>query len=322
MAELHKEDEEEKTTTAPAEDQPAPAEDKPEDRPEDKPEDKPEDTPPDDTPPEDTPPDDKPAEHKPDLSQISKEEKQAYAFRKQMEKQKSKYENMIQDIKGEFTKQIDDLKETFKKAQKEAEPRKTRKDFETDDDYISYLAEERVNSIMEVRDREAAEKAAEVEKSRKEQEREERERAEEASQFNETCRRTFSDPKEYAEFGKRVELGVKNGLASVLDQAPVIRDYVFRNQDGPLVLDEMLKNRDAFVRIYSRHADPDDCRIEMHVLARELRSRPAQPAGEPAETGHKGMPSIGKPGSAAPSSNVSKDMFDNDQDLINYVRNH
>ena len=319
MEELHKEDEEEKNSAPAVEDKPAPVEE-PEDKPEDKPaedqpaEDKPEDK------PEDAPAEDKPAEEtKVDLSQISKEEKQAYSFRKQMEKQKSKYESIIEDIKGEFKQQIDDLKQTFTAAQKAAEPKKTRKDFETDDDYISYLAEERVNSIMEARDREAAEKAADTEKTKKEREREEQERAEESAMFNETCRRTFSDAKEYAEFGKRVELGVKNGLADVLDKAPVIRDYVFRNPDGPLVLDEMLKNKDAFIRIYSRHSDPDDCRIEMHVLARELRTR--APEQNPAPE-HKGMPNIGKPGASTPTGSASKDMFDNDQDLINYVRSH
>jgi hypothetical protein len=114
----------------------------PKDTPEDKPAPEGPETQNTDTPPEDKP-EEKP-EQKPDLSQIPPEEKQAHAFRAQLAKQKSKYEQAIEEMKNTVQGRIDELKKTMKKE----EPRKTRKDFDSDDDYIDYLTEQRVNTIM------------------------------------------------------------------------------------------------------------------------------------------------------------------------------
>jgi hypothetical protein len=292
----------------------APEDPKPaEDTPEDKPAPEGPETQNTDTPPEDKP-EEKP-EQKPDLSQIPPEEKQAHAFRAQLAKQKSKYEQAIEEMKNTFQGQIDELKKTMKKE----EPRKTRKDFDSDDDYIDYLTEQRVNTIMEARDRQAAEQAAEQEKTRKQQEEEMERRREESEYFNQNCRNAFSTQEEYAEFSRKVEKGVRNGLADVLDEAPAVRDYIFRHPDGPKVLNRMLSDRDSFVRIMSLKDSPMDCTIEMHDMARELRAAPkAEPSPEPEPSPAPKMPHLGKPGSGGPKASVS--FADDDQSLIDFVR--
>ena len=108
-----------------------------------------------------------------------------------------------------------------------------------------------------------------------------------------------------------------NGLADVLDEAPAVRDYIFSNPNGPAVLNEMLQNKDSFVRVMRLAANPMDAVIECHELARELASRVAEPAPAPAPK----MPSIGKPG-AGGSTRTAPDMYHDDASLIDFVRRH
>ena len=287
----------------------------PEEKPVDqaKPEEKPEEKPVE-TPQENPKPDEKP-EDKPDLSMLSKEEKQAHAFRTQLAKQKSKYEQTIEEMKSTFQGQIDELKKSLVKP----EPKKSRKDFDSDDEYIDYLTEQRVNSIMEVRDRQAAKEAADREADAKKEEEARQARQEAADRFNEACRASFTDQTEYQEFAKRVDKAIKNDLASVLDEAPAVRDFIFQSSDGPVLLDAMLKDRDTFVRVMSRKDNPMEATIECHDIARECRAARAsqQNQGKPEER-KPPMPNLGKPGGGG--SGDSRSMFDNDQDLINYVR--
>ena len=217
-------------------------------------------------------------------------------------------------MKNTFQGQIDELKKSLVKP----EPKKSRKDFDSDDEYIDYLTEQRVNTIMEARDREAAERAADEEKTRKQQEEEQEQRRQEAEYFNANCRNAFSSQEEYAEFSKKVEKGVRNGLAEVLDEAPAVRDYIFRHPDGPKVLNRMLSDRDSFVRIMALKDSPMDCTIEMHDMARELRAAPSTGPAPAEQPPVQKMPHLGKPGSGGPKASVS--FADDDQSLIDFVR--
>jgi hypothetical protein len=60
--------------------------------------------------------------------------------------------------KSTLKKELEEFKASFKKE----EPKKTRADFGSDDEYIDYLTEQRVNAIMANRDAEARKKAEET----------------------------------------------------------------------------------------------------------------------------------------------------------------
>ena len=251
---------------------------------------------------------------KPDLSKLTKEQKAEHAFQKQLAKQKAKYESSIDEIKKQFQSQIEDVKKQLE-AKKAEEPVKRRDDFETDDEYIGYLTQRGVDQRMAQIDADNA-------KARAEQEAKEKAEAEAAEQqkqvaeyFNTNARNTFGD--QYDEFEKTVQKGVANGLADVLDEAPAVRDYIFSNPNGPAVLNEMLQNKDSFVRVMRLAANPMDAVIECHELARELSTRKAEPAPAPVPK----MPSIGKPG-AGGSTRTAPDMYGDDQSLIDFVRKH
>lgn len=251
---------------------------------------------------------------KPDLSKLTKEQKAEHAFQKQLAKQKAKYESSIDEIKKQFQSQIEDVKKQLE-AKKAEEPVKRRDDFETDDEYIGYLTQRGVDQRMAQIDADNAKARAEQEAKDKAEAEAAEQQKQVAEYFNTNARNTFGD--QYEEFEKTVQKGVANGLADVLDEAPAVRDYIFSNPNGPAVLNEMLQNKDSFVRVMRLAANPMDAVIECHELARELSTRKAEPAPAPVPK----MPSIGKPG-AGGSTRTAPDMYGDDQSLIDFVRKH
>lgn len=270
---------------------------------------------PDEGQPEGKPSEEPPKENKPpkDYSQFSKEEKAEFAFRRQLDKQKTKYEEQIKKMHDDWQSQFDELKKTVESSKK-SEPAKTRDDFSTDDEYIKYLASIQVNDIMRERDAQSAKEAKEREAQEVAKKAEMERQQEAASLFQTNCANCFTDQAQYAEFSKKVQRGLDNGLAELLDQVPDVKDYLFANPSGPLVLDEMLTNKDSFVRVMQAARNPTLCVIEMHEMAKEIASRAKAPA-EPEQP--KGMPHIGKPGSR---NGGTGRVLGSDKDIINFVR--
>lgn len=269
--------------------------------------------------PKEEPTDEQPKEEpqpKPDLSKLTKEQKAEHAFQRQLgkmkEKHKAELDEQRESMRKEFQQQLDEFKKSF---QKNEEPVKKRDDFESDDEYIDYLTQRGVDKRMAQIDADNAKAKAEADERAKAEAEAAEQRKQVAEYFNNNAKQTFGD--RYEEFESRVQKGVANGLADVLDEAPAVRDYIFSNPNGPAVLNEMLQNKDSFVRVMRLAANPMDAVIECHELARELASRVAEPAPAPAPK----MPSIGKPG-AGGSTRTAPDMYHDDASLIDFVRRH
>lgn len=269
--------------------------------------------------PTETPPEPEKA-HK-DLSGISKEEKAQYAFRRQLAKQASKYESIIDEMKNTFGKQIEELKAGMNK--KPEEPVKTRADFPADeggdDAYIDYLTQRGVKKELAARDEEARKLQEQQAEHQRELQEAQRAQQELAATFDANTKAAFRDEGAYNDFQSKLRRGVQNGLAEILDEAPAVRDYVFSMPEGPVVLNEMLSNKESFIRVMSRAAYPDIARIEMYELAREIRNRAQVPPQE-APQARNAMPPIGKPGAKQGGSSGS--MWDSDEALINFARSH
>lgn len=263
------------------------------------------------------PAEDKPAEPqpKPDLSKLTKEQKAEHAFQRQLGKMKEKHKAELdaqrEELRKEFQSQIDEIKKSVAKE----EPVKTRNDFETDDEFIDYLTQRGVDKRMAQIDADNAKAKAEADAKAKADAEAAEQQQQVADYFNANAKQTFGDG--YAEFEKTVQKGVANGLADVLDEAPSVRDYIFSNPNGPAVLNEMLLNKESFVRVMRLAANPMDAVIECHELAREIASRKAEPAPAPTPK----MPSLGKPG-AGGSTRTAPDMYHDDASLIDFVRRH
>ena len=287
--------EEPKPTETPTEDKPAESEPSPEPSPE----------------PEPTEPKKEP---KPDLSKLSKEQKAEHAFQRQLSKQKEKHAMEIEELKKTFQTQFDELKKSMT-PKAEPEPLKTRDDFDNDTEFVNYLAMRGVDQRLAERDEQAAKAKADKEAADKAAAEEQARQQEVANYFNNNARQAFGD--DYAAFESRVQKGVANGLADVLDEAPAVRDYIFSNPNGPVLLNEILSNKDSFIRVMSRAANPMDAVIECHDLVHEIQNRKAPEPQPPKQV----MPNLGKPGAgSAPST--APDMWKDDNELIAFVRRH
>lgn len=260
-------------------------------------------------------PQENPKPAKPDLSTLSKEEKAQHAFQRQLAKQKEKYEASIQELTGNFQKQIDELKTSMKKQ----EPKKvlTRDMFDNDDEFIRALADERVKEIMEGRDEEARKKEAERKQAEAEQAKVQQQLAEQANTFKSNCSACFTDENERNAFEVQLSKATANGLADVLDQAPAVREFVFTDPDGPRVLNAMLQDKAAFMRIMGRAGNPMACVIEMHDMARELKT-PQAPQVQQVQQ-QPVMPHIGKPGAGGAGA-ATPSIWNSDEDLIDFCR--
>ena len=300
----------------PAEETPAEttASEQPTEMPEETPTDKPEETQAEDKPAEDKPFSEQRSDwldgkdKKKDPSQFSKEEQAEFAFRKQLAKQKAKYEQGLSDLR----KDLDDIKEAIRPKQ----VKKTRADFdpetEGDDEYIRYLTKQGVDEALAAREAESAKRAKEAEEAAELQRKF-------AANFNENCHRCF-EGQAYNGFSEKVQLATDNGLAEMLDEVPTVRNYLFTNPNGPIVLNEMLSDKNAFIRVMSKSSDPIESALELHEMAKEIISRGREQQSAPAPAQPKPMPNIGKPGSTRGPS--APTMWDNDKALIDFVRKH
>jgi hypothetical protein len=254
-------------------------------------------------------PEDKPEQPKPDLASLTKEQKAEHAFKRQISKQREKHEAEIADLKASFQKQFDE----FKASMQPKEQPKTRADFQNDDEYIAYLANQQVNNIMSERDAKAAKEAADAEEKRKADEALKAENEELSRIFGENSRNAFKDEATYAAYTKNVNRAISNGLGEILDTVPAVRDFIFKNPEGPVVLNRMLTDRDSFVKVMGQ-TDPTMMIIAAHELAREASA----PAPAHVETVQQ-VPHLGKPGARNTSSDAGS-MFGSDRSLMSFVR--
>lgn len=269
--------------------------------------DKVEEVKPDETKPEEQKVDTQP---KPDLSQVSKAERAEHAFKRQLSKQKEKHAQEIEELKKSFQTQFDE----FKKSMQPKEEPKTRKDFQTDDEYIKYLNKQGLEEVLAEQRKADAEKAAKAEEEAKAAKEQEEANAELTRTFATNSHNAFPDQAEYDKYSKAVSKALDNGLGEVLDEVPTLRDFIFRNPEGPIVLNKILSDREAFVRIMSQN-DPTMMIIAAHELARAPMPTPETVAPTAPQ-----VPHIGKPGAQRVSAEAGS-MFNSDKDLIAYIRN-
>lgn len=290
---------------------------------EDQPSEEPKEDEPKEEPVEEQPKEDQPKEEKPDLSQLTKEEKATHAFQRQLSKMKEKHKAELEEQREALKKEFQQQFEEFKKSQTEKkaeEPVKTRDDFADgkggDEAYIKYLTKQGYMEAKAEDEKLMAEQRAKEEAQRQQEAEIQAQRQQVADYFNSNAKTEFGD--NFGEFEKRVQKGVSNGLAEVLEEAPAVRDFIFSTPDGPLVLNEMLQDRDAFVRVMSRGSNPTLAIIECHDLAREVRNKRAM-ASQPVETAPK-MPRMGKPG-AGSSRPTAPDVYNDPAAMLEWVHN-
>lgn len=232
------------------------------------------------------------AEKKPpkDLSGISKEEKAAFAFRRQMAKRESKFEEALKTRDSE----IENLKKAIAELQAPKE-KKSRKDFETDDDYLDYLASQRVDAKLAEKAAKEAEEKEKADKEAAEQQEYQARTQESINNFRTAVKETFTDEAQETAFKANVAKAYRSGFAELLDAVPPAKSFLLENgTTGVRVLDKILSDREAFGRVFKPNQDPVSMLIELHAIAHEV-NQPKAPAVQVTETVPK-KTAIGRPG--------------------------
>lgn len=282
-------------------------------------------TPQEPTPQEPTPASQEPTPQEPTPQEQKPEDKnqfqsrQEHAFKRQLAKQREKYDADLKERDGKIAELTRQISELNKKMNPDVV--KTREAFETDDDYIRYLADLQVKRIMEERDAESAKKAEEEAANRKKQEEEAEEIRQRQQEWNANVDATFGEDKQRKEaFLKRVDFCVKRGLGEILDAVPVAADFLMNQPNGVLVFEKLLSDKSAFERVFNAKTNPMEIYAELRDMRKEILSASPAPAPTPAPAA-KPVPHIGRPGKQA-GENTAPDIFSDPRAMKEFLRSH
>lgn len=243
------------------------------------------------------------------LNSYSHEDKAAYAFRRQLERQRT-------ESASEMKKRDDRIAELERKLAELTAPkeeRKRRDSFETDDEYMEYIADRRANAAVADERKRAEEerrKAAEAEKLRSE---EAAMQEKMQARFMENVKRTFGDGDRMREFYTKVKTASDYGLDRIIGTDPVLHRFFFENEDGPAVLERVVDDPASFNRAFRCSNDPLERLLAVHKIADEIHA-------EAARRNAPELPLIGKPGAGAGNA-PKNDMFASSESLSDYIRN-
>lgn len=319
LAELADEKEEQKPTEPKPEETPTetPSE-TPEEKPEDKPEEKPEERAPE-TPAETS--EEKPEEPKPKKEIPDDPMKRAeYSFRRQLDKNNKKHADEL----AARDKENAELKARLAEIEKKLDPNnapKTRKDFESDDDYIDYLTQRRVNAILAERDAEAKKQADADDAERRKKEEADAETVEQQNAWMNNVHAAFNDEKREQEFYAKVQYCSQRGLGQILDSCPAAADFLMNHPHGPRVMEKVLNDKDTFLDVFgdgSRRVSQLDVYYALRRVDERMDDAPAAPVAPAAPT-KPTMPHLGKPGKQA-GANVKPDIYSDPDEMRAFVR--
>lgn len=246
---------------------------------------------------------------RPNLNSVSREDKAAYAFRRQLERQRTESDEKLRKRDERIAELERQVAELTKPAAKK------RADFGTDDEYMGYLAGKGAEEALAKRDAETAEKErkAEAERKRLAEENEKVDRT--IDVFRNNAVKAFGEERA-VEFLRRAKKFGENGLTDILDRDPVAFRFFFENEDGPAVLDRVMSDRQTAIRALASSGDPMERLYTLHEIAKEIHREELHAEGlgrAPA------LPVIGKPGSGSGRA-PSGDIFASSKSLSDYIK--
>ena len=293
----------------------------PTETPEEKPEEKPEEPEQPSEPTEEKPEDKAEPEPKPKKEIPDDPMKRAeYSFRRQLDKNNKKHAEEL----AARDKEIAELKARFAEIEKKTDPNnapKTRKDFESDDDYIDYLTQRRVDKILAERDAEAKKKADADAETRRKQKEADDEASEQQRVWMDNVHAAFNDEKREQEFYAKVQYCSQRGLGQILDECPAAADFLMNHPHGPRVMEKVLNDQQTFRDVFgdgSRRVSQLDVYYALRRVDERMDDAPAAPA-TPAAPTKPTMPHIGKPGKQA-GAGVKPDIYSDPDEMRAFVR--
>ena len=241
-------------------------------------------------------------------SQYSHEEQMTYSFKRQLAKQRSKYEKQIADLQKQWEERFDKLENPAKYAPK------TRKDFEYDDDYVKYLANEQVNAALEA-------KIAEYQKQQEEEQRQAQVDEEYRNMLDKTVKSIYNTPETEKDWREKVGAGMKAGLGAMIDSDQDLSNYIIFSPIGPKIMYELATNKKTVQDIFTIGMTPDGRAIPRSPGDRmrkmeELAERLSRTDINNTRTNVQPVKPIGRPGI---NKEVKKDIFSDPKALLDMM---
>ena len=241
-------------------------------------------------------------------SQYSHEEQMTYSFKRQLAKQRSKYEKQLADMQRQWEERFDKLENPAKYAPK------TRKDFEYDDDYVKYLANEQVNAALEA-------KIAEYQKQQEEEQRQAQVDEEYRNMLDKTVKSIYNTPEAEKDWRDKVNEGMKAGLGSLIDGDQDLSNYIIFSPIGPKIMYELATNKKTVQDIFTIGMTPDGHAIPRSPGDRmrkmeELAERLSRTDINNNRTNVQPVKPIGRPGI---NKEVKKDIFSDPKALLDMM---
>jgi hypothetical protein len=242
-----------------------------------------------------------------------------FSFKRQLAKSREKHEKELaeRDAKyNELAKKFDELEK--KMAPKEA--KKTRENFENDDEYIDYLVELRMKALNSERDEELAKRESERAEKEKAAQEEQAELQQRQNAWLENVDNAFAhDTERTKKFIAKVQYANRNGLGEILDQCPVASDYLINDPNGPKVFERMLDDPQVFRRVFNpQRTSPMAIYWELKQVEQEISTAPNVAPSQ----AKKPIPKMGKPGRQAGGSTLMGDMFDDPRQVKKWLKEH
>lgn len=245
-------------------------------------------------------------------SQFSHEEQMTYSFKRQLAKQRSKYEQEIANLRAEFDKRLAEEIDKVKNPAKYAP--KTRADFQYDDDYVKYLANEQVNAILEA-------KMAEYQKQYEEEQHQAQVDEEYRNMLDKTVKSIYNTPESEKDWREKVGEGMKAGLGAMIDSDQDLSNYIIFSPIGPKIMYELATNKKTVQDIFTIGMTPDGHAIPRSPVDRmrkmeELAERLSRTDINNNRTNVQPVKPIGRPGI---NKEVKKDIFSDPKALLDMM---
>lgn len=236
-----------------------------------------------------------------DKSKISDVDKATYSLKKQMAKQKARYESQLSERQKEF----DELKTRLERLENpQGNTPKQRDSFKTDDEYIDYIVQSRMDKILSEKDKEYA-------KQRKSEE----ENFKRSLEISERIEKCFPTEKERNDYVDVVQSAFDNGLEELMDKEQFVSQYIQSSPNGPRLLYDLATKPELVKTIFSQ-GDPLSRILEIKLYEKEL-GKGKQEAKTPTANVDVSKV-IGKPGLSTGKNTT--DLFTNPDELRNFIR--
>lgn len=242
----------------------------------------------------------------PQRPQYTELEQATYSFKKQLGKQKAKYERQIADMQKAWEERFDKLEHPEKYAPK------TRADFETDDDFINHLVDDKVQAILQ-------QKLAEYQKQEEETKAQTELESKYKTRVTDNVAKLYPDEQMRKEYQSAVDEALKDGLGDVLEQDSDLCQYIMLSPMGPKIMYELATNIQSVDELFGEGVTPIMRQFKIREMESRLAAQPA-PVVTPAPTAVQPIKPavVGQPGKT--TGTAQRDIFHDKDAMREFLR--